>query len=153
MRRFPHQRRVPSPQIRSAGLGWAGPRSSASLPNASAPHSLGSLPSRLQERVFSQLFLCLSRACLGKKIGCSVKWRTKHVAMYRRQALRCQTALWARSCRAPPRRRSPSLSPGFAAYRRSRCGRARFRTARPCCSRPGTCRGEQKKNAGGQSCG
>ena len=32
----------------------------------------------LQQKVaplFSQLFLCLSRACLGREMRCSVKWR------------------------------------------------------------------------------
>jgi hypothetical protein len=33
---------------------------------------------RLQKRVFPQLSLCLSRACLGKKIVFSIKWHRKN---------------------------------------------------------------------------
>ena len=44
--------------------------------------NVGSPNSSLQKRAFPQLFLCLSRACLGKNIAAFVyKWRKKHISV------------------------------------------------------------------------
>jgi hypothetical protein len=51
--------------------------SRAFLPPASRSTAPAQAPTPCEKRLFSQLFLCLSRACLGKMILFSLKWFTK----------------------------------------------------------------------------